>query len=227
MKNIFDLVIVPVITFAISTILAIVFKDNFLGVITLACGFLNAYYLAKGKWYNYIYGFVFSVSYGVACALNGLYGWGIFVGVFYIPSQIYGMINWFKQAKNDPIEMRSLKTKSAVLVCASTVVGSVLFGFLLSLIPTQQLSFLDSTTQIVNVAGIVLSLFRWREAWYVWIINNVLDLSIWTVNLFRGNENAWMMFITSIMYLIMNVVGVISWIKIEREQKNQKIVNKI
>lgn len=222
MKNIFDLVIVPVITTLISVILGVVFGDNFLGVITLACGFLNAYYLAKGRWYNYIYGFIFSVSYGVACAINGLYGWGIFVGVFYIPSQIYGMINWFKQEKNAPIEMRSLNAKNAVLVCFLTLLGSVLFGFLLSLIPTQQLSFLDSTTQIVNVAGIVLSLFRWREAWYIWLINNVLDLSIWTVNLSRGNDNAWMMFITSIMYLVMNVVGVIAWIKIEREQKKIK-----
>jgi nicotinamide riboside transporter PnuC len=73
--------------------------------------------------------------------------------------------------------------------------------------------------------GIVLSLFRWRDAWYVWLINNILDLSIWTVNLSKGNKNVEMMFIVSIMYLVMNVVGIICWVKIERRQKNNKLVN--
>ena len=219
MKKVFDLVGVPVITCIVSIILGIILKDNFWGIITLIFGFLNAYYLAKGRWHNYIYGFLFSLSYGWVCAINGLFGWGIFVAIFYIPSQIYGMLIWFKQEREDNTEMRSLTGKSALIVCLTSLFGSVVFGYLLSLIPSQQLSFLDSTTQIVNVLGIVLSLFRWRDAWYLWLVNNVLDLLIWCINLFKENQNVMMMFITSIMYLIMNVVGIIYWIKLGKKQK--------
>ena len=220
MKKIFEIAVVPFITIIISVVLGLIFKDNFIGVVTLIFGFLNAYYMAKGKWYNYIFGILFTFSYGWACFINGLFGWGIFMLIFYVPSQVIGMINWFKNDKDGTVEMKSLNIKKASIVCIATLIGSVIFGYLLSLIPKQQLSFLDSTTQIVNVAGIILSLFRWREAWYLWLINNVLDLSIWTINLYRKNENVEMLFITSIMYLFMNVIGIVLWIKIERKQKN-------
>ena len=70
---------------------------------------------------------------------------------------------------------------------------------------------------------IILSLLRFREAWYVWLVNNVLDLSIWIINLINNTPNAQMMFITSLMYLVMNVIGVVCWIKIERNQNNKLI----
>ena len=221
MKKFFQLYIVPIITILISFILGYFSNDYFWGVVTLIFGFLNAYYMAVGKWYNYIYGLLFSLSYAYVCSSSGLYGWGIFTIIFYVPSQIFGMINWFKNKQDDVVEMRNLGIKKAIFVCASVLFGSLVFGYLLSLIPTQQLSFLDGTTQIVNVCGVVLSLFRFREAWYVWLINNVLDLSIWVINAINLNSSAKMMLVTSIMYLVMNVIGVISWIKIEKKQKHK------
>ena len=219
MKKKFQLVIMPIITIIISVVLGCLSGDYFLGVITLIFGFLNAYYMAIGKWYNYVFGLLFALSYAYVCGKNGLFGWGIFTFIFYVPSQIMGMISWNKNKCDDVVEMRSLNLKKSFFVCACLVIGSSFFGYLLSLIPSQQLSFLDGTTQIVNVCGIVLSLFRFREAWYIWLINNVLDLSIWIINAMNSNSDAYMMLVTSIMYLVMNIIGVISWIKIEREQK--------
>ena len=228
-KKIFKTYLIPTLTIVISLVFGLVFKNDFLSILTLIVGFLNSYYMAIGKWYNYIYGLVFSITYGLICAFNGLYGWSVFAILFYIPSQVMGMINWRKNNENDVVKMRSFSFKISLIVCLSVIIGSTIFGYLLSLIPSQQLSFLDGTTQIVNVCGIVLSLLRFREAWYVWLINNVLDLSIWIINLINGTPNAEMMFITSLMYLVMNVIGVICWIKIERVQsKNQsnKLIDK-
>ena len=218
----FQLFIMPIITIIISIILGVISGDYFWGIITLIFAFLNAYYMAIGKWYNYIFGLLFSLSYAYVCGKNGLFGWVIFSIVFYVPSQISGMISWFKNKKDDVVEMRSLNLSKSFIVCFGVIVGSLIFGYLLSLIPYQQLSFLDGTTQIVNVCGIVLSLFRFREAWYVWLVNNVLDLTIWVANVRNSNSDAYMMLITSIMYLVMNVIGLISWIIIERKQKNKE-----
>ena len=134
-----------------------------------------------------------------------------------------GMINWKKNNEDNVVKMRSFNLKVSLVVCSGVIIGSLLFGYLLSLLPSQQLSFLDGTTQIVNVCGIILSLLRFREAWYVWLVNNVLDLSIWIINLINNTPNAQMMFITSLMYLVMNVIGVVCWIKIERNQNNKLI----
>lgn len=222
MNKALRLLFVPIIATILSIVLGIVFDDNFLGIVTLAVGFLNAYYMAIGKWYNYIFGFLFSLSYALVCLINGLFGWVIFTIIFYLPSQVLGMINWFKNKQDDIVKMRSFNVKTAILVCVSMVFASAVFGYLLSLIPFQQLSFLDGTTQIVNVCGIVLSLYRYREAWYLWLFNNILDLSIWIVNVIKTSSYSEMMLITSIMYLIMNIIGIVFWIKTEKSQINAR-----
>ena len=75
--------------------------------------------------------------------------------------------------------------------------------------------------------GVILGTLRFRESWYIWILNNMVDLSIWIINTVKQTPNAQMSLITSIMYLVMNIIGVISWIKLERKQKsNQQIKTK-
>ena len=115
--------------------------------------------------------------------------------------------------------MKSFTLKNSLIICSAILVGSVILGFLLSLIPSQNLAFLDSTSQIINICGVVLVAIRFRECWYVWLANNIIDLTIWIVNIIKHTPNCEMALITSIMYLVMNIIGVIAWIKIERKQK--------
>lgn len=220
MKNIFKITIVPIIISFISILLGIIFNDYIWGILALIFGFLNAYYMAIGKWYNYIFGFMFAIVYAYICTINGLFGLLIFTVIFYLPLQVYGIINWFRNKQNSEVVMKSLNLKSSIVLCTSIILGSIALGFMLSLIPKQQLAFLDSTSQIINLCGVFLGAMRFREAWYVWLLNNVVDLSIWIINTIKATPNAEMMLITSIMYLAMNIIGVISWIKIERKQKN-------
>lgn len=214
-------ILIPIITIIISAALGIIFEDYIIGTLSLVCGFLNAYYMAIGKWYNYIFGILFSVLYMYSCFVNGLYGLVIFTILFFTPIQISGIISWLKNKEsNDTVSTRSLNAKSSTLLCTIIVIGSVGIGALLSLIPTQNLAMLDSTSQILNLAGVVLGAMRYRESWYIWLTNNVADLSIWVINTILNTPNAYMMLIVSIMYLVMNIIGIVSWIKIERYQKD-------
>ena len=115
--------------------------------------------------------------------------------------------------------MKSFTVKNSLIICFLVLIFSVILGFLLSLIPSQNLAFLDSTSQIINICGVILVAIRFRECWYVWLANNIIDLSIWIVNTIKGTINSEMALITSIMYLVMNIIGVICWIKIEKTQK--------
>lgn len=214
-------VIIIVASLIISLLLGVVFDDYIWGALTLAFGFLNAYYMAIGRWENYIYGILFTLTYAYICTINGLYGWLIFTIIFYLPVQIFGIVNWFKNKTEDSVEMKSFNLKNSIIICSSIFVGSAILGFLLSLIPSQNLAFLDSTSQIINVSGVVLVSIRFKECWYVWLANNFIDTTIWIVNTINGTANAEMTLITSIMYLVMNVVGLVCWIKTERKQKTQ------
>lgn len=214
-------ILIPIITIIISAALGIIFEDYIIGTLSLVCGFLNAYYMAIGKWYNYIFGILFSVLYMYSCFVNGLYGLVIFTILFFTPIQISGIVSWLKNKESDDtVSTRSLNAKSSILLCTIIVIGSVGIGALLSLIPTQNLAMLDSTSQILNLAGVVLGAMRYRESWYIWLTNNVADLSIWIINTILNTPNAYMMLIVSIMYLVMNIIGIVSWIKIERYQKD-------
>ena len=123
--------------------------------------------------------------------------------------------------------MKSFTLKNSIIICSLILLLSVILGALLSLIPSQNLAFLDSTSQIINICGIILVAIRFRECWYIWLANNIIDLSIWIINVLKGTANCEMALITSIMYLVMNIIGLILWIKIEHKQKNQHITTNI
>jgi len=219
MKNKFKVAIFPFVIVALSIVVGICFDDILWGTLLLVFGFLNAYYMAIGKWYNYIFGILFAVVYAYICTINGLFGLLIFTIIFYLPLQISGLINWFRNKQDEEVKMRSLNFKFALILCGSILVCSVILGFLLSLIPQQNLAFLDSTSQIINLSGVVLGALRFRESWYIWLANNLIDLTIWIINTANSTPNAQMSLITSIMYLVMNIIGVISWIMLEKKQK--------
>ena len=220
-KSVFKELIIIIITFVVSFCFGLLFNDLIWGTLTLAFGFLNAYYMALGKWENYIYGILFTLTYAYICTINGLYGWLIFSIIFYLPVQIYGIVNWFKNKTDDVVEVKSFTLKNSIIICSSIIAGSVVLGFLLSLIPSQNLAFLDSTSQIINISGVILVAIRFKECWYVWIANNLIDTIIWIINAINNTTNAEMALLTSIMFLVMNVVGLIYWIKTERKQKTQ------
>ena len=212
-------ILINIITIAISITLGILFDDYIWGSLTLIFGFLNSYYMAIGKWGNYIFGILFTLTYTYICTINGMYGWLIFSLIFYLPVQIYGIVNWFKNKQDEQVVMKSFTWKNSMIICGIILAGSAFLGFLLSLIPTQNLAFLDSTSQIINICGVVLVSIRFRECWYVWLANNIIDLIIWIVNIIKHTPNAEMALITSIMYFVMNIIGLICWIVIERKQK--------
>ena len=53
----------------------------------------------------------------------------------------------------------------------------------------------------------------------MWLANNTIDLAIWIINTVKNTQSAPMMLVLSVMYLAMNVYGLIAWIIIERKQK--------
>lgn len=218
-QKILQLYIIPILIVLISVIFAVIFNDYFFGFITFACGFLNAYYMAIGRWENYIFGIVFSVFYAIVCYKNGLYGFAIFTVIAYIPLQIVGLVGWFKKQSNNSVIVKSLSLKKGILLTLGVCGASFLLGFLLDLIPTQNMSYLDSTSQIINLAGAILSVMRYRECWFVLLANNSIDLAIWIINAINHTANAEMMLVTSIMYLVMNIYGLLFWIFIERKQR--------
>ena len=210
--------IYTIIIVLFSILCGIITKDYFLGTLTLTCGLLNAYYASIGKTYNYIFGAAFCLLNAYISYINGLYGIAILSVIVFFPSQIQGYVSWIKNKNSsNEVSIRGFTLKNSIIIITSCILGSLLLGFLLTKIPGQQLAFLDSSSNVINLCGIILMNLRFKECWIIWLFNNTFDLSIWIINVFNKSPNAVMMLLLSIGYLLINVYGLIKWIKFERQ----------
>ena len=214
-----------IIIIILSTLTGLILQENFFGIVSLVIGCLNVYIMSQGKWYHYCLGIVYGAIYGVISYINGLYGVVILSIIFYEPIQILGLINWIKHKEKDVVLTKSLNKKQEIILLFAVLSIAMFFGKLLSIIPKQNLAFLDSTSQILNISANLLLFLRYKECWQVWIIGSSFDLIIWIINYINNGEYSLIMLITSIIYLIMNIYGCINWIKLNKNQQDIKKIN--
>ena len=186
------------------------------------CALLNSYYASNGKIINYLFGGIYCLFVSYVSYKNGLYGLSTLSILVYIPSQILGYCSWKNKVNSDDeVNVKGFTLKLSLLITFICVAGGLLFGYLLSLIPTQELPFLDSSSNIINLCAVVLMALRYKECWMIWLFNNTIDLAIWIINAVKGNPNAIMMLISSIGFLLINIYGLYKWILMEKKNKKR------
>lgn len=213
--------IITFVTVIFSIILGILSHDLVIGGSILCTGLLNAYFAGEGKRCNYILGLMNYLLMGYVSFQNQLYGIFFFYIFIFAPLQIQGFINWKKNLDEGEVKIREFNFKNSIIIVSSCLLGSLLLGYLLTLIPGQRLAFLDSSSNCINLCGVVLMILRFKEAWWLWLINNIIDLVIWMITFFAHGEGASMMLLVSIGYLLMNVYGIIRWNLKARSERNE------
>lgn len=196
----------------ISLILGIISKDIIIGGTTLATGLLCTYFATERKRINYILGLINYLLMGFVAWKNSLYGIFFFYIFIFSPLQISGFIMWNKNLnENKEIKVKQFTLKNSIIITTCCILSSLILGYLLTLIPNQRLAFMDATSNCINLCGVILMILRFKEAWWVWLINNIIDLSIWAITFVYHGENALMMLLVSIGYLLINIYGILKW----------------
>lgn len=205
----------------VSLISGLLSKDVMVGGIILFTALAGSYFAGKGKRFYYVLGMINCLLYSYVSFINGLFGAFSFYLLVFLPLQLIGYINWGKnQNENNDVIVRDFTLKNSIVVVSSCVIGSFLLAFILTLIPNQQLPFFDASSNILNVCANILMIMRFKESWWIWVFNNIVDLAIWTIMLISGGSNAIMMFIVSLGYLILNIYGIIKWEIEARKNRN-------
>lgn len=210
----------PILIFLVALISAIITNDYIPGGLVLLLGFLAFFYQIRGKWYHYIFNIVYTFFYAIISYMAGLYAYIFFAIIVYIPCYIYGMISWSKKSKSGRVEVKSFSLKTTILLFVCIVAGGFGLGLLLTLIPGQNMAFLDSTVQLFNVSAVILCSLRHKECWYAWMIQNAMSITLWIINIIGGATSAVMVLIINAVYCVGNFRGIASWNKAEKEQKN-------
>lgn len=205
-------IIIICICVIISIISGIISNDIIVGGTILLTGLLCAYFASEGKRINYILGLINYLLMGYVSFKNNLYGIFFFYIFIFSPLQIKGFVTWNKNLDEEKnVKVREFTLRNSIIITLSCIVGSLLLGYLLTLIPSQRLAFMDASSNCINLCGVVLMILRFKESWWLWLINNVIDLSIWIITFINKGEGSTMMLLVSFGYLLINIYGIIKW----------------
>lgn len=205
-------IIITCICFIISLISGIISNDIIIGGTIFLTGLLCAYFASVGKRSNYILGLINYLLMGYVSFKNNLYGIFFFYIFIFSPLQINGFLTWNKNLNEEKdVKVREFTLRNSIIITLSCIIGSLLLGYLLTLIPSQRLAFMDASSNCINLCGVILMILRFKESWWLWLINNVIDLSIWIITFISKGEGSMMMLLVSIGYLLINIYGIIKW----------------
>lgn len=205
----------------LSVFLGILTNDPLIGGSTLASGLLSSYYAAKGNKKTYVYGCINYLLLSYVAFKNELFGIFFFYLFLFAPLQIKGFFYWKKISnKSNHIIMKTFTLKNSILLIFTCSLGSIILGSVLTLLPNQQIAFLDATSNCINLCGMILMIIGFQEAWWLWLINNIIDLLISIYCVINLGEHSLMTFLTAISFLIMNIWEIIQWHKKKTNHKS-------
>lgn len=215
-------IIIILLCIIMSIISGIIAKDLLIGGTILATGLLCAYFASEGKRVNYILGLINYILMGYVALKNNLFGIFFFYIFIFSPLQIRGYISWKKNLDNGHnVKAREFTLKNSIIITLSCIISSFILGYLLSLIPGQRLAIMDASSNCINLCGVILLNLRFKEAWWIWLVNNIIDLTIWTITVINKGNGSIMMLLVSIGYLLINIYGIIKWNINAKRNKNQ------
>lgn len=214
----YNQIIVPILVCIISIIIGIFSKNTFVGMIVLITGILNSYYSSVGNKINFPIGVINNLALSYVALKNNNYGLVIFNLLFFMSTNIKGYFEWNKNSNKDVVKNRGLGLKKGVITIILSIVTGLLVAYLLQLIPGERLTYLDSFTNVISfIAGILLML-RYNESWILYLVNNVLDLTLWIINFSSGGFDSLMVLLMSVMYLVINIYALFKW-----RDKNERL----
>lgn len=195
-----------------SIIAGLITKDLLIGGTSLFTGLLCAYFASEGKRINYMMGLINYLLMGYVALKNNIYGIFIFYILIFAPLQIKGFLTWKDNVdEEENLIIRKFNLKNSITIITTCIIVSIILGYLLSLIPNEKLSFMDATSNCINLCGVILMILRFSESWYLWLLNNIIDLIIWIIIVINKGNNSIMMLLVSTSYLLINIYGIVKW----------------
>ncbi len=204
-----------------SLVLGFIFSDYLmLGSCVLFLGCVQTLFLSKGFWWEELFGITEALLVAIVALNANLYGTAIFTAFVYVPLSVFSLVNWKKHQYGGIVKINKMDTQNSILLVLILCISIVVFSFLLSLLPNQNLPVLDTISNMLDICGIILIALRYKEGWIFWILCSLADFVMWGILFLQDKSlNAIMMIIVSVVNIIINMWGFWSFIKIRKQQE--------
>lgn len=125
-----------------------------------------------------------------------------------------------ESAHGENVYVKRLTLRGWAFVAGSFVVGAFVYAELLTLLSAQQVR-IDSMAVVLSVIAQILMVQRYAEQWVIWILVNVLTITLWVITLLQTGGNDWNMVIMWTAFLVNSVYGYVNWVKLSKVQKTE------
>lgn len=202
-------------------ILSVIIKDNKIALISAICGISYTILAGKGKISCYLFGLMGTLCYAFIAFKNYLFGnVGLYI-CYYFPMQLVGIFKWRQHLKKETNEIQKIRlsNKERIIYTILGIFFTIICYFVLIKYHDKNPIF-DSITTIFSIFGLLLTVKRCIEQWYVWIVVNGLSAIMW-LQAYLNGSNCFATVIMWVTYFILAIYFLINWEKdIQQQEMN-------
>ena len=187
--------------------------DEVLALLASLFGLVYTFSAGKGKIYCYFFGIISTVLCGYIALRTSLFGTSLLYFLYYLPMEIWGIIEWKKHLIKDTNEIikTHLNIKGLLYLSLAWFLGTTGGFFLLSFLKDSS-PIIDSLVVITSICAMYLTVKRCIEQWGLWTIVNLLSIYMW-FEVYLSGEKTFSIFLIRIIYFILGIYFFWKWKK--------------
>ena len=214
------------ITFTALLVCGIVFKQKFIKILPLFISLVVMLLNSKVSKIAFIIGGTNAFIYSFGHYMEGLYG-TVLGDIFSCILQFLTFFLWQKRPYGNATIIRSFKNYIRIILGVGIISAWLIMALILNKIGGNEV-VLDSLTSVLGYVMPFLVMFAFIEYVPLTFISSALSIVMWArIFAFGGDMASITYLIYSVYGFYMTVKGCIKWIKLYREQKQNKLANSI
>ena len=185
--------------------------------VSAVCGVFCIFFCASASISNFAFGLVNTFVYMVFLWYHKIYGTFCLELLIYLPFNIVGWIIWAKhrdQVEPEKTMAKKLTWLQDVGAGAIVIAAAIVYHAILKRVGGS-VPWLDAFTVSIGIIATGLEMLRYREQYWLWIVQDVIAVAMYIMHF-----DAVYLTKKSI-YLIMAIVGVIRWTRLQRERNRE------
>lgn len=205
------------ISYAAIILCSAIFQTNIISVFASLLGILIGIISSHAKVLSRFLWFIYCVLYAIVVISNSYYGEIVSLSITFVLN-IFCLISWIKNQKNNVIKINNLSTLEYLLSLLLISIFAIGLFFVLKLINTSNLLISTITTSI-SVLGWYYYTRRSAYAYVIFILADFCICILWCIPILQGQIDNIPIIISSIIYICLDLIGLFNWTKIQKSQQ--------
>lgn len=192
-------------------IISILIGDNKVALISAICGISYTILAGKGKISCYLFGLTGTMCYAYISFKNALFGNLLLYMLYYFPMQVVGIFKWKKhlQKESQEIIKTTLNNKERIIYLSAAISLTAISAIILKNIGDAN-PYIDAITTAFSIIGLILTIKRCIEQWYVWLVVNGLSTIMW-IEAYINGSNCFATVIMWATYFVLAIYFLYTW----------------